>query len=118
MNGKVLATAVITLTLGIVAGFIAGKQVSDSENSKSAVNHDQMMVEFQAHITVSELDFLVRSLRSSQNRDYAASRFENCQLVRLKLRSLREVRDSVFDNSEKRIIQQAVQKADEIGCRA
>ena len=50
-------------------------------------------------------------------RDYAASRFENCQLVRLKLRSLRDVNAGVFDNSEKRIIQQAAKKADEIGCK-
>jgi hypothetical protein len=117
MNGKVLATAFITLTMGIGAGFFLGKQVADSENNKSALSHDQMMVEFQAHITVSELDFLVRSLRSSQKRDYAASRFENCQLVRLKLRSLREVKNSVFDKSEQRIIQQAAKKADEVGCK-
>ena len=117
MNGKVLATAFITLTIGIGAGFFLGKQVSDSEATKSAINHDQMLVEFQAHIAVSELDFLVRSLRSSQNRDYAASRYENCQLVRLKLRSLRDVNISVFDKTEKKIIIQAKKKADEIGCK-
>lgn len=117
MNGKVLATALITLTIGIGAGFLLGNQVAKSENNQSALSHDQMMVEFQAHITVSELDFLVRSLRSSQNRDYAASQFENCQLVRLKLRSLREINASAFDKSEKRIIQQAAKKADEVGCK-
>jgi hypothetical protein len=118
MNIKVLSTAIIALTIGIGAGFVLGNQVADSEHSRSALSHDSMMVEFQAHIAVSELDFLVRSLRSAQKRDYKASQFENCQLVRLKLRSIRDVKASVFDKTEKNIILQARKKADEIGCNA
>lgn len=117
MNIKVLATAIIALTIGIGSGFLFGNKMAESHHSQSALSHDAMMVEFQAHIAVSELDFLVRSLRSSQQRDYKASRFENCQLVRLKLRSLRDVNASVFDKTEKNIILQARQKADEIGCK-
>ena len=117
MKIKVLSTALITLTIGIGAGFLLGNMMAESHHSQSALSHDAMMVEYQAHISVSELDFLVRSLQSSQNRNYKASRFENCLLVRLKLRSLRDVEATVFDKTERDIIMRARKKADEIGCK-
>ena len=116
--GKKILMAVTGLCLiGFLAVHLLGNMMAESHHSQSALSHDAMMVEYQAHISVSELDFLVRSLRSSQNRNYKASRFENCQLVRLKLRSLRDVEATVFDKTERDIIMRARKKADEIGCK-
>jgi hypothetical protein len=118
MNIKVLAIAVGMLVIGIGAGFYSGKHVTESKHSKRVVNHDMVTEELQAQMTATELGFLVRSLDLSQKRDYRASRFENCQLMQFKLRSLRHVKSSVFNSGEKKTIAKAKKKVAEIGCKS
>jgi hypothetical protein len=118
MNLKVLAIIVGMLVIGIGTGFYFGKHVTESNHSKRVVSHDMMVEELQAQITATELGYLVRSLALSQKRDHKASRFENCQLVQLKLRSLRHVKGSIFSSSEKKTIANAKKKVAEIGCKS
>ncbi len=116
MNLKVLAIAVGMLVIGIGAGFYFGKHVTESKQGTRIVSYDMMVEELQAQITTTELGFLVRSLNLSQKRDHKASRFENCRLVQLKLRSLRNVKTSIFSSNEKKTIANAKKKVTEIGC--
>jgi hypothetical protein len=118
MNLKVLGIAAGMLVIGIGAGFYSGKLVTESKHSKRVVNYDMMAEELQAQITATELGYLVRSLALSQKRDHRASRFENCQLMQIKLHSLRHVKKSIFSSGEKKTIASAKKKVAEIGCKS